>query len=77
MKHFFKRLVETGAIYWFAMSALLILGCAMAWPLHDTIWSTGGRYGGIVSSDSHDAAVFWLLLAVLAAGIGVFVLRKR
>lgn len=80
MKRFFKRLVDTGAIYWFAISALMLLGSGMAWDVHGVVLS-GGKMGshdggGGGSLTIHQAALFWLGIAVMTSVIGIRILRE-
>jgi len=80
MKRFFKRLVDTGAFYWFALSGQMLLGAFMAWDMHGFVIG-GGKMGshdsGGGSLTIHQAAVFWLGIAVMTSVIGVRILRER
>jgi len=75
MRRFLKRLVETGAVCWFAFAVMLVGGAVVAAKAHVMI-QTGGpsRYSSPVLMDSRDMADFWWVTAVVSFWIGVGVM---
>ncbi|MGC4017615.1 MAG: hypothetical protein QM755_24330 [Luteolibacter sp.] len=79
MRKFIRRVIETGAVFWFAMAGLMLLGSGMAWSMHGVIIG-GGKMGqrddGGASLTIHQAAVFWLGIAVMTSVIGIRIFRE-
>jgi hypothetical protein len=73
MKRIFRRLLETGAIFWLGMALLLFLGGLMAYSTETILISDGYAPRGIKGSTmrSRDASLFWFLAAGLLTWIGI------